>query len=42
MKVVHKGLSDVGRKREHNEDSFAVIPEDNLFLVADGMGGHAA
>jgi len=42
MKVAHKGLSDVGRKREHNEDSFAVIPEDNLFLVADGMGGHAA
>ncbi len=42
MKVVQKGLSDVGRKREHNEDSFAVVPEDNLFLVADGMGGHAA
>jgi protein phosphatase len=42
MKVVHAGLSDVGRKREHNEDSFVVVPEDHLFVVADGMGGHAA
>lgn len=44
-------LTDVGRKREHNEDNMAyVIPKDPLvmarkgalFLVADGMGGHAA
>jgi serine/threonine protein phosphatase PrpC len=44
-------LTDVGRKRPHNEDNMAyVIPKDEqamtrkgaLFIVADGMGGHAA
>lgn len=33
--------SDVGRRREHNEDSFCTDAEAGLFLVADGMGGHA-
>ncbi len=42
MKVTHAGLSDVGRKREHNEDSFVIVGQDLLFVVADGMGGHAA
>ena len=35
------GLTDVGRKRNHNEDSFLVDEELSLFVVADGMGGHA-
>ncbi len=36
------GSTDVGRKRQHNEDALLVDPGLGLFLVADGMGGHAA
>lgn len=32
----------MGMKRNHNEDNFAVIDEDKLYIVADGMGGHAS
>jgi len=42
LKLRSAGLSDVGRKRSSNEDSFAVAPDFNLLVVADGMGGHAA
>lgn len=42
MNITFKATSDVGRKRSANEDSFFVDPELNLFVVADGMGGHAA
>ena len=35
-------LTDVGRKREHNEDNFLVDKKLGLFVVCDGMGGHAA
>lgn len=35
-------LTDVGRKRDHNEDNFLVDRKLGLFVVADGMGGHAA
>jgi serine/threonine protein phosphatase PrpC len=33
--------SDIGRFREKNEDAFVVSPESGLFLVLDGLGGHA-
>lgn len=42
MNFVSAGLSDVGLQREINEDSFCIIPEHRLFIVADGMGGHRA
>jgi protein phosphatase len=36
------GLTDVGRKRDHNEDSYLVQPALGLYAIADGMGGHQA
>jgi protein phosphatase len=42
MRAVAAGLSDVGLQREHNEDSYVVLKEFDLFVVADGMGGHRA
>jgi protein phosphatase len=42
MQVTAFGLTHVGRQRQHNEDSYLVSEEPGLFLVADGMGGHAA
>jgi serine/threonine protein phosphatase PrpC len=42
MRAIAAGLSDVGLQREHNEDSFLVLNEYDLYVVADGMGGHRA
>ncbi|MFO0550289.1 MAG: PP2C family serine/threonine-protein phosphatase [Polyangiaceae bacterium] len=42
IRAIAAGLSDVGRQREHNEDSYAIDDEHGLFVVADGMGGHSA
>ena len=33
------GLSDVGRRRDHNEDAFYISDEDHFAILADGMGG---
>jgi protein phosphatase len=33
--------TDVGRKRGNNEDCFKLVPELNLFILSDGMGGEA-
>lgn len=42
MKISYKAISDVGRKRTANEDTYTADADLNLFIVADGMGGHAA
>ena len=42
MTISAFGLTDVGRKRRHNEDAYLLDVERGLFVVADGMGGHAA
>src|SRR5258706_11313801 len=36
------GKTDVGRKRDHNEDTILLRPDLGLFLLADGAGGHNA
>lgn len=41
-KLTWAGLTDVGRKRTGNEDAFIVDPELGLYVVCDGMGGHAS
>ena len=42
MRVVAAGQTDVGCVRKHNEDNFLVDSGMGLFVVADGLGGHAA
>lgn len=42
VRLEFAGETNVGMKRTHNEDSFAIYPEENLIIVADGMGGHAS
>ncbi len=41
MKFVSAGTTNIGRKRKVNQDSFLMEPASKLFVVADGMGGHA-
>lgn len=41
-RVLAAGETNVGMKRNHNEDNYSVIDEDHLYIVADGMGGHAS
>ena len=42
MKRIASGVTDIGRRRVSNEDAFGLDEELGLYVVADGMGGHAA
>lgn len=42
LRVVAAGRTDVGRQRKHNEDHVLLRPDLDLYVVADGMGGHNA
>jgi len=42
LQIKASGISDVGLKREGNEDSFSTEDNLGLYIVADGMGGHLA
>ena len=42
LRVEVAGETNVGRKRNHNEDNLAIFSEFGLYVVADGMGGHAS
>lgn len=42
MSMESAALTDTGRVRQHNEDAYLHRPDRRLFVVADGMGGHAA
>lgn len=42
MQIESFGGSDIGLIRLNNEDVFALLPEQNFYILADGMGGHKA
>ncbi len=42
MRVLASGSTDVGQIRQVNEDSIKLVNEHRLWILADGMGGHAA
>lgn len=41
MRLTSCGMTDVGRRRNHNEDNFLINDQLQLYVVCDGMGGHA-
>jgi PPM family protein phosphatase len=42
LRIEVAGETNVGMKRQHNEDNFSIIEDSGLYIVADGMGGHAS
>jgi protein phosphatase len=42
FRLEHAGGSDTGLQRTHNEDSILMMPDHGVFVICDGMGGHAS
>ncbi len=42
IRLYSAGITDVGQRRDHNEDNYLIDEKLGLFVVADGMGGHEA
>lgn len=42
FKVLAYGATHVGRERKNNEDAYRIAGDAGLFIVCDGMGGHAS
>jgi PPM family protein phosphatase len=42
LRIEVAGETNVGMKRTHNEDNFSIVEDSGLYIVADGMGGHAS
>jgi protein phosphatase len=42
LPIIAYGATDVGLERRNNEDAFRIAPEQRLYVVCDGMGGHAS
>lgn len=42
FQISSNGVTDTGRVRDKNEDSILVHADENVWIVADGMGGHHA
>ena len=42
LRIEVAGETNVGMKRNHNEDNFSILEDSGLYIVADRMGGHAS
>ncbi len=42
MKIIYAGGTDIGLRRQNNEDAYITRPDLQFFAVADGIGGSAA
>jgi len=42
FRIESAGITDVGKRRRNNEDAMFLDDEKQLYIVADGMGGHQA
>jgi len=42
LNVINHGTTNTGHIRTKKEDSILLLPEESIWVVADGMGGHYA